>query len=502
MLKLSCPDTKLIALTRRLTDNEKVPRNMELVNMPLTSVIVSRLLGGTVNLIKNDADESDSAALELHNVKMLVVDDIDINLMIAEEALLHYGGEVDTADSGAKAIELIKKNNYDIVFMDHMMPEMDGVDVTKIIRAMPDKKYKSLIIVALTANVVGDVRDLFLECGMNDFISKPLEFGDMEEVLKKWLPQEKWSYSQPSEKSRVLTENDGAKILVVDDSRLNQALLCRILENDYTLVLADSGPEALKKVVDDPPDLILLDIIMPGMDGYEVLTELKNNDKTRDIPVIVITGLSRAEDEVKGLVLGAADYITKPFYEVVVKARVDTHLKIASQLRKIEQLGSIDTTTNISNRRLFVDNMIGKWEFAKREKFPISVLMISVDRFEDYNHTYGRENGDFALKTIAGVIKSSLSRPDDVAARWDREKFSVLLPNTSLGDAVITAEIIRKNVESMELVNDLDTPHRLTVSIGVASIKPSDDSKIEDVIRLADNAMKHVKDTDCNRVKF
>jgi CheY-like chemotaxis protein len=129
------------------------------------------------------------------------VDDNEINLVIAENVLLMYGGNVSVAKSGAEAIELIKQNDYDIVFMDHMMPEMDGVDATHIIRDLPEEKYHTLPIVALTANVVGDARDMFLQNGMNDFLSKPLEFHEIERVMRKWLPSHKWSYTlnQPAD---------------------------------------------------------------------------------------------------------------------------------------------------------------------------------------------------------------------------------------------------------------------------------------------------------------
>jgi len=133
----------------------------------------------------------------------LVVDDIEINLIVTEETLLTYGGEVDLVDCGAKAVQVVKENDYDVVFMDHMMPEMDGVDVTKIIRALPEEKYQKLPIIALTANVVGDVRDMFLECGMNDFLSKPLDYTEIERVLREWLPRDKWKDVLRTEKAEV-----------------------------------------------------------------------------------------------------------------------------------------------------------------------------------------------------------------------------------------------------------------------------------------------------------
>ena len=186
------PGTKLIAFTRWATGGEKIPKNTELVHIPLTCALLSRLLGGSAFFQSGADDSAEGLSMRLRDTRLLVVDDIDINLVIAEELLVAYGGRVDTADSGERALEMIKNNDYDMVFMDHMMPEMDGVDVTKIIRAMPEEKYKKLPIVALTANVVGDVRDMFLEIGMSDFLSKPMENAEIERTLRDWLPKEKW----------------------------------------------------------------------------------------------------------------------------------------------------------------------------------------------------------------------------------------------------------------------------------------------------------------------
>ena len=192
IIETQCPNTKLIVVAHGLTDIEKISPNMELVQMPLTSLLLSRFLGGKA-YDQNVIDAVETESLQVRDTRLLVVDDIDINLIIAEEILLAYGAQVDTADSGAQAVEMIKKNNYDIVFMDHMMPDMDGVDATIIIREMPEEKYQKLPIVALTANVVGDVREMFLKSGMSDFLSKPMELVEMERVLREWLPPNKWS---------------------------------------------------------------------------------------------------------------------------------------------------------------------------------------------------------------------------------------------------------------------------------------------------------------------
>jgi len=190
IVDIVCPDTKLFAVARRFIDKSKTTPNMEFVEASFTSILAARLLGAD-DENGNKTAFDDVELMRIENARLLVVDDIDINLFIAKETLSMYCDDVHLADSGKKAIEMVTENDYDIVFMDHMMPELDGIDVTKIIRAMPGEKYKTLPIVALTANVVGDVKEMFLENGMNDFIAKPLETKEIERVFNDWLPKEK-----------------------------------------------------------------------------------------------------------------------------------------------------------------------------------------------------------------------------------------------------------------------------------------------------------------------
>jgi len=167
-----------------------VPETLEMIETPLTNLTILRLLGEKIEKT-HSTNAYENEQLVVSMAKYLIVDDIDINLIIAEEAVKYYGGEVHTASSGQEAIKLVKESDYDIIFMDHMMPIMDGVDATHEIRKMGGK-YKNIPIVALTANVVGDVEKMFLESGMNDFITKPFEQKEIELILKKWLPKEKW----------------------------------------------------------------------------------------------------------------------------------------------------------------------------------------------------------------------------------------------------------------------------------------------------------------------
>lgn len=265
--------------------------------------------------------------------------------------------------------------------------------------------------------------------------------------------------------------------------------------------MAKSGSAALKRAQSQKPDLILLDIMMPDMDGFEVLTELKSCDDTRHIPVIFITGLARVEDEEKGFLLGAVDYIVKPFKNSIVKARVRTHLRIVRQIRTIERLGMIDALTDIPNRRSFDQRLDQEWSRAMRDRAPLSLLMLDVDNFKIYNDTYGHPQGDVLLQSLAQVLTTTLQRPADFAARIGGEEFAVLLPATDLHGALAVAEDLRKNVEALQIpdVNN-DSFTSVTISLGAASVIPDVSNPLSDFVSRADEALYAAKNSGRNRV--
>jgi diguanylate cyclase (GGDEF)-like protein len=239
---------------------------------------------------------------------------------------------------------------------------------------------------------------------------------------------------------------------------------------------------------------------MQEMSGFEVISVLKKTEETLGIPVIFVTGLGDEEYEEKGLGLGAADYISKPFSSAIVKLRVLNQIKIVNQIRTINSISITDQLTGIPNRRGFDRQINREWGRTIREGLPISILLIDVDKFKIYNDTYGHQQGDVALQTVAATIKSSLMRPADTAARWGGEEFAALLPNTDLAGALEVAGNIRENIERTAVPLVCGEATRVTASIGVNSLVPTLDSSLEDFIGQADKALYTAKETGRNRV--
>ena len=289
-------------------------------------------------------------------------------------------------------------------------------------------------------------------------------------------------------------------LLIIDDSQFSSAVLTNILNQEYIVYRAENGRDGIESAKENLPDVIILDIEMPKMDGYETISELKNTEQTRRIPVLFITGHSDVATEEKGLALGAADYISKPFSAEIVKLRVGNQIRMLNYLHTIEHMSMTDQLTNLPNRRSFNDRLSAEWKRAKRMKVPISILLIDIDNFKKYNDTYGHQQGDVVLQSVSKEIARTLKRPSDFAARWGGEEFIVLLPDTNQDGAVTIAEQIRKNVEAVTVdIVECKAVH-VTVSLGANAQIPADDYTSDDFIHHADDALYMAKAAGRNRV--
>jgi diguanylate cyclase (GGDEF)-like protein len=330
----------------------------------------------------------------------------------------------------------------------------------------------------------------------------------------------------------MVTLNDESSILIADDTPENLTVLRKMLtEQGYRVRPAISGKIALKAVDEELPDLILLDIMMPEMDGYEVCRHLKANKRTRDIPVLFISALDETINKVEAFAEGGLDYITKPFHLEEVLARVQTHLMLrymqvklqeqniqlkqeieerkkaqadlADANKKLEDLANFDGLTQIPNRRYFNEFFELEWKRLVREKRMISVLLMDIDFFKRFNDTYGHVAGDECLKKVAQGIAKCIKRPADMAARYGGEEFVVLLPMTDHKGAIQVAELIQTKISDLKILNEKsDAGPFVSLSIGVACKIPDTKKTPQDLIHEADQALYQAKESGRNQIKL
>ncbi len=294
-------------------------------------------------------------------------------------------------------------------------------------------------------------------------------------------------------------------ILAVDDNSVNRILIEKILRKEgyQTNVLAQSQ-EVLPYMEDINPDLILLDLMMPNINGLELCQQIKLNPHYQDIPIIFITASDEKQDLLKAFDLGAVDYITKPFHNRELLARIKTHLELKftrDELKKalveLEKLATTDELTGISNRRHFTALAEREFNLAKRQKRLFSLLILDIDYFKKINDSYGHVAGDYVIKYVAKQCVLSI-RQEDLCARWGGEEFIIFLSESMLEDAIVVATRLRKDIEKLSLLFQ-SQEIKVTVSIGVAVYHP-DDKNVNQTIIRGDIALYQAKNSGRNRV--
>jgi diguanylate cyclase (GGDEF)-like protein len=260
------------------------------------------------------------------------------------------------------------------------------------------------------------------------------------------------------------------RLLMVDDQPVNIQTLYQAFSADHQVLMATGGAQALSLCASHQPDLVLLDVMMPGMDGFEVCRRLKADPATRDIPVIFVTAHNDEAAETLGLALGAVDFISKPINPNIVRARAKTHLTLKAQSDLLRQWVYIDGLTGVHNRRHLDERLTAEWGRAVRNNAALSVILLDVDFFKRYNDHYGHQAGDDCLRQIASALKEGLKRPTDLVARYGGEEFVCLLPDTDLSGAMQLAERLGQQVFARQIEHvDSSVAPVVTVSLGVCS---------------------------------
>lgn len=293
------------------------------------------------------------------------------------------------------------------------------------------------------------------------------------------------------------------KVLIIDDSPLTVKILKDMLQQEYDIISSFNGEDGYKMAVAQSPDLIISDVLMSPIDGYDICRLLKQNPLTQNIPVIFISALDEMENEKKGLEIGAIDYITKPFSEPIVKIRVKNHLELKKNRDLLSELSSIDGLTGVYNKRYFEKLIKQLWDKAKIHKICLSVLMLDIDNFKIYNDNYGHLEGDECLRLVAKCIKGCLNNPNYSVARFGGEEFTCILYDTCNDEALTVAQKI------LTALNELNIPFehspisdRVTMSIGLKTVIPNEKVIITNFLKEADDLLYLAKKSGRNQIKY
>jgi len=272
---------------------------------------------------------------------------------------------------------------------------------------------------------------------------------------------------------------DKNTVLIIDGDKMNIFALTHFLSTDFNVLSESTAERGIAAAQAARPNVILMSLVLPDMDGFQILSILKSTPTVKNIPVIFITEQGSVHDEEQGLILGAVDYISKPFSSVIVKMRIQNQLSLVMHEQRIQELTTSDAITGLVSRGYFDSILANEWHRAARSKYAVSFAIFNIDHFEVYNTKYGTQKGDEALKFLGQAIANRLTRPGDQAARWGGDEIALVLSDTPLAGVIKVANDICQSIESESLALDGSLLTGLTISAGVHSFSPKLNSNFE-----------------------
>jgi len=296
--------------------------------------------------------------------------------------------------------------------------------------------------------------------------------------------------------SPFLTRGRRRRVLVVDDQPVNIRLIHQVLSKEYEVLVATNGEQAIDLCQRSRPDLVLLDVVMPGMDGLEVCRRLKQHPELHTISVIFVTAGTLAGEENACWEAGGADFVNKPVNPLTLRNRVHAHLQFRFHVETLHAMAFADGLTGIANRRYLNEQLEAEWLRCRRSGLPLGLLMVDVDFFKRFNDRYGHQAGDDCLMRVAAALEAGMSRPADLAARYGGEEFVCVLPETNSAGALLIAKRLEAAVRALGIEHrDSSVESVVTISIGVAAMQPEREGVSEILFQRADAALYRAKQT-------
>jgi len=460
-----------------------------------------------------------SKAVPPYRKRILIVDDEPTSLRLLAGILPKDQYEVLKATDGKEAIEKTFKKHPDVILLDVIMPGLDGFEVTRQLKADPRTKNIPIILVTSLEGLENKLTGL--EAGAEEYLSKPVKAVELLARIKSMLQLKQYrdqlSIRKQSERSFVdaasleqavyPADEKQPLVLLVEDNEIDARIIKSFLENmPLRLETASTGSEAISRLLSDKIDLILLDILLPDMTGFDICQRLKETEKNSETPVIVITCLHDLDSKITGVELGADDFLVKPINKQELTARTKALLEKKQQIDKLRAhyetvLNSAiyDWLSGVYNHGYFKRFLDLEIKRSKRQLYPLSLLMIDIDDFKIYNDTFGHSAGDVILKDLAQLLKQS-TREIDLVSRYGGDEFAVVLPYTDKQGSARVAKRVAQAIREHDFLRGRGGEIKpLTVSIGAAMF-PTDAFTQEEIIQKADEMLYLAKHRGKNRI--
>ena len=445
--------------------------------------------------------------------KILIVDDEPRNVRLLEGMLAGDGCRLLSAGNGKEAVEKALSDYPDVILLDILMPEMNGFEATRILKK--DPRTKNIPIILVTALDGPENRISGLEAGAEDFLNKPVSAVELRARVKSMfrLKQYRDQLLIRSQSDRMLAEalgvtappqmqqrEDVPQVLLVEDNPVDADIVRFFLKDEpVRLLVAKLGKEALSYLDSREVDLILLDILLPDMSGFDIFQTLKRNEKTKDIPIIIITCLSNLESKIMGLELGSDEFLVKPIIQRELLARMRVLLAKKSQLDRLRthyedalKTATTDWLSGLYNHGYFKKFLELEVKRSVRHPYPISLIILDVDDFKKHNDRWGHSGGDSILRQVGQALRN-LTREIDLSARYGGDEFAVILPYSDRDGAGHVAQRIQQGVQALEVFPAAEQgPIRISVSMGIACY-PDDAASAEELVKNADQMLLQAK---------
>jgi len=451
------------------------------------------------------------------SARILVVDDVVANVKLMEARLTAEYFDVLTAMSGVEALAICDRAQCDIVLLDVMMPEMDGFEVCRRLKANPKTHHIPVIMVTALDQPADRVRGL--EAGADDFLTKPVSDLALlarvrslvrlkmatDELRMRALTSKEIGLQEPSPDGLAEAGRNG-KILIVDDRVSSYERIAAVLANEHTVDVETNPHEALFHAADGEYDLLVVSLNLEDFDGLRLCSQVRSLERTRNLPILMVAEAEDTAKLLRGLEIGVNDYLVRPIDKNELFARVRTQIRkkrYSERLRDNFQLSMelavTDQLTGLHNRRYMESHLATLVQDASSRGKPLSLLVCDIDYFKAINDNFGHDVGDDVLREFATRVRKSI-RGIDLACRFGGEEFVVVMPDTDMAVAAVVAERIRRRIagEPFPILKGSGTIE-VTISIGIAAIAQADDSP-ETILRRADQALYRAKRDGRNRV--